>query len=94
LGGFVIGIPILHRVAHQSRTREAVEELGGTVIGIKRLSFWEQDGYFRRLPVANKIKYVVDYAGTDGLLQQARCYSGWFHGVIWLDDVIVKDFTD
>jgi hypothetical protein len=93
LVGFFIGIPILDRIAHTSRIREAVEELGGTVIGIKRLSFWKQDGYFRRLPVANKIKFLVDFVGTDGLLHQAHCYSSWFYGVIWLDEVVVKDFA-
>src|ERR1019366_9560924 len=56
LVGFIIGIPILNRIAHTSRIRDAVDELGGTVIEIKRLSFWKQGGGFWLLPVANKIK--------------------------------------
>ena len=40
--GFFVGIPALLRIAHRSRIRDAVEKLGGTVLRIKKLWFWDR----------------------------------------------------
>src|SRR5437899_1193179 len=42
LAVFLLGIPILLRIAHRSRIRDAVAKAGGTVLRIKRLPFWQQ----------------------------------------------------
>jgi hypothetical protein len=39
---FVFGIPILLRVAERSRIREAVRQMLGTVITLRRKPFWQQ----------------------------------------------------
>src|SRR6516164_5505411 len=40
--GFFLGIPILLGLAHRSRIRDAVADLGGTVTSVKKLPFWKQ----------------------------------------------------
>jgi len=87
LVGFFIGYPVLNRLAHRSRIREAVQEMGGTVIKIQRLPFWRQDSFFGRSFV-KPVKHKVDYKDTLELLHHALCKSSWFYGVEWLDDVI------
>jgi len=84
------GTPVLDRLAHRSRILEAVEEIGGNVVRIKRLPFWRQfDELLTYLPIARRIKHEVDYTDPAGSLHHALCRSGWFHGVEWLDDVVV-----
>jgi hypothetical protein len=94
LAGLFLGVPVLDRVAHRSRIREAVGELGGTTVSIHRLPFWKQFddsmAVRKRLPIARQIKYEVEYADAAGSLHRAFCRSGWFHGVQWLEDVIVQ----
>ena len=88
--GLFIGSPFLDRLAHRSRIREAVEEVGGSVVRIKRLPFWRQfDELLTYLPIARRIKHEVDYTDAAGSLHHALCRSGWFHGVEWIDDVVV-----
>jgi hypothetical protein len=90
LFGLFVGIPVLDRIAHRSRIREAVEELGGEVLGIKRLPFWRQFGTMvRRLPIASRVRYEVDYIDLAGLPHHASCLSSWFYGVQWVDDNVV-----
>ena len=88
LAGFFIGIPVLLRLAHRSRIREAVDKIGGTVIRIKKLPFWQQ-------PFANKYafflgaRFTVEYVDFMGTTHQALCNSGFFQGVEWLADAVV-----
>jgi hypothetical protein len=90
LFGLVVGIPVLDRIAHRGRIREAVGELGGEVLGIKRLPFWRQFGTMvRRLPIASRVRYEVDYIDLAGLPHHASCLSSWFYGVQWVDDNVV-----
>jgi hypothetical protein len=88
LVGLFTGTPGLNRMAHRSRIREAVEEMGGYVIHIKRLPFWRQfdDSFMvmRYLPIARRIKHEVDYTDAAGIMHHALCRSGWFHGVEWI----------
>lgn len=55
LVGFFVGIPILMRLAHRSRIRDAVGTLGGTVVRIKPLPWRQQpftgQYFFLRCPV-------------------------------------------
>jgi hypothetical protein len=93
LVGLFLGLPVLDRVAHRSRIREAVQELGGETVSIHRLPFWRQFGdsmaVVKRLPVARRIKHEVEYRDAAGSLHRALCLSGWFHGVEWLEDAVV-----
>jgi hypothetical protein len=89
LVGLFVGIPVLDRMAHRSRIEKAIEELGGSVVRIKRLPFWRQSHIWsRRLPIARRIKHEVDYADAGWQMHRAVCFSGWFHGVEWLEDVV------
>jgi hypothetical protein len=94
LAGLVVGIPVLDRVAHRSRIREAIVELGGEPVSIHRLPFWKQSGdsmaVLKRLPPARRIKHEVEYRDAAGSLHRALCTSGWFHGVEWLEDFVVQ----
>jgi hypothetical protein len=83
LAGALVGAPMLDRLAHRSRIREAVRELGGTVVHIRRLPFWQQPSNWY-LP--GWIKHRVDYADRWGLTHHAHCRSCWFHAVEWLKD--------
>jgi hypothetical protein len=93
LVGLIAGVPVLDRVAHRSRIREAVEEMGGSVVRIRRLPFWRQFGdsmaVLSFLPIARRIRHEVDYIDPDGLAHHASCLSGWFHGVRWVEDNVV-----
>jgi hypothetical protein len=89
--GLLMGIPVLDRLAHRSRIRDAVEQLDGSVVRIKRLSFWRQPrgAFFARgLPFARQMEYQVEFRDMTGKLHHASCLSGWFHGVTWLGDMI------
>jgi hypothetical protein len=82
------GIPILDRVAHRSRIKEAVRVAAGNVISITREPFWRQPAAAwqpRKLWMARQIKYRVVYEDLFGVRQDIFCLSGWFHGVQWLD---------
>jgi len=87
LVGFCAGIPLLNRSAHRSRIREAVEETGDSVVRIKRLSFWQQFWQVRPYLRLTGVRHEVDYVDATGLPHHALCYSSWFIGVEWLDDV-------
>ena len=93
LVGLIVGSPALDRLAHRSRIREAVEEIGGNVVRIKRLPFWRQFdesvAIMTYLRIARRIKHEVDYTDAAGFLHHALCRSGWFHGVEWIDDIVV-----
>ena len=86
--GFFVGIPWLNRSAHRSRIREAVEEIGGSVVRIKRLPFWQQFWQVQPYLRLTGVRHEVDYTDATGLLHHALCYSSWFIGVEWLDDVV------
>ena len=86
--GFFVGIPWLNRSAHRSRIREAVQEIGGTVVRIKRLPFWQQFWQVQPYLRLTGVRHEVDYADATGLLHHALCCSSWFIGVEWLDDVV------
>ena len=89
VAGFLVGLPVLDRIAHRSRIRDAVGELNGSVVRIKRLPFWKQ--FWQQQPYLRltAVRYEVDYTDATGLLHHALCYSSWFIGVEWLDDVVI-----
>ena len=88
LVGLLIGIPVLLRLAHRSRIRDAVGTMGGTVVRIKQLPFWQQ-------PITGKyafflgVLYAVEYVDLLGITHRALCNSGFFRGVEWLEDAVV-----
>jgi hypothetical protein len=88
LVGFFIAIPILLRLAHRSRIRDAVKQLGGTVLGIKKLPFWDQP--YTRYSFFLGSRYRVDYVDLVGRTHRALCNSGFFQGVEWLEDAVVQ----
>ena len=89
LVAFFIGIPILLNFAHRSRIRDAVGTLGGTVVRIKKLPFWRQ-------PVSPRwsfflgVRFAVQYIDLTGVTHEAQCNSGFFQGVVWLDDAVIN----
>ena len=87
LVGFFVGIPVLLRLAHHSRIRDAVERLGGTVLCIKKLPFWDQP--YTRYSFFLGIRYRVEYVDLMGTTHWALCKSGFFQGVEWLEDSVV-----
>jgi hypothetical protein len=89
LFGFFIGIPLLLRLANRSRIQNAVEGIGGTVLRIRKLSFWDQP--YARYSFFLGIRYRVDYLDRMGAKHQAICNSGLFQGVEWQEDAMVKD---
>jgi len=88
--GFFIGVPWLNRLAHRSRIREAVTEIGGSVVCIKRLPFWQQFWQGQPYLRLTGVRHEVDYLDATGSLHRALCYSSWFIGVEWLEDMIVN----
>ena len=84
---FLVGTPVLLRIAHRSRIQDAVQKLGGTVLRIKRLPFWDQPHI--RYSFFLGTRYRVDYVDLMGATHRAVCNSGYFQGVEWLEDVIV-----
>jgi hypothetical protein len=49
LVGLFIAFPLLERLAHRSRIRQAVEKLGGRILRFKKLWFWDQP--YVRVPI-------------------------------------------
>ncbi len=85
---FLVGTPILLRVAHHSRIRDAVQKLGGTVLRIKKLPFWNQP--YTRYSFFLGTRFRVDYVDLLGLTHRAVCNSGYFQGVEWLEDNLLE----
>jgi hypothetical protein len=85
LVGFFVAVPVLMRLAHRSRVRDAVERIGGTIVGMKKLPFWNQptDSFFLG------VRFNVTYLDQLGITHEARCKSGFFQGIEWLHDVVV-----
>jgi hypothetical protein len=88
LGGFFVGIPVLLRFAHRSRIRDAVHQLGGTVLRMKKLPFWDHP--HMRYSFFLGVRYRVDYVDLMGTTHRALCNSGFFEGVEWLEDVAIN----
>ncbi len=86
--GFFIGIPVLLRLAHRSRIREAVGKIGGTVIRIKKLPFWQQP--YTRHAFFRGVRFTVEYIDLLGTNHRALCNSGFFQGVEWLEDAVIE----
>ena len=86
LASLIVGIPILDRLAHRSRIREAVRELGGTTTRIRRLPFWKQEFFPWHVTPRFWVQHTVEYVDLTGGTHHALCRSGWFHGVKWLED--------
>ena len=84
---FLVGTPVLLRIAHRSRIQDAVQKLGGTVLRIKRLPFWDQPHI--RYSFFLGTRYRVEYSDLMGVTHRAVCNSGFFQGVEWLEDVLV-----
>jgi len=87
LAGFFVGLPLLLRIAHRSRIRDAVAKAGGTVLRIKKLPFWRQR--YSKYIFFLGTQFQVDYVDLLGVTHRALCNSGFFQGVEWLDDVVV-----
>ena len=81
----LFALPILLRLAHRSRIRDAVQELGGTVVRIRKLPFWDQPYSKYRFFLGTR--YRVDYVDLIGAPHRALCNSGFFQGVEWLGEV-------
>ena len=87
LAALVVALPWLNRVAHRSRIRRAVEEIGGRVIRIRRLPFWKQDySYWSR---RHRVKHEVRYVDSTGFYHEASCLSDFLFGVEWIADRVV-----
>jgi hypothetical protein len=87
----LVGVPILLRVAQRSRIRQAVEELGGTILRARRLPFWRQ-GYWPASDFPGRvwrrgIVYKVQFVDSLGTLHHAICCSGFLRGVQWLQEL-------
>ena len=89
LAAFLLGIPFLFRVAHRSRIRDAVAKAGGTVLHIRRLPYLQQEGTWPRRAFFFGTRFQVDYVDLAGATHRARCNSGFFQGVEWLDDAVI-----
>jgi len=89
LFAIVVVVPILLRLAQRSRIREAVAELGGTIVRAKRLPFWQQDywPYSYRQAWWRGISYEVEFLDPVGVTHRARCRSGFLRGVQWLGEL-------
>ena len=88
LAALVLALPWLNRAAHRSRIRRAVSEMGGVVVRIRCLPFWQQFWQVQPYLRLTGVRHEVDYVDATGLLHHALCYSSWFIGVEWLDDVV------
>ena len=88
LFAIVIVVPILLGLAQRSRIREAVAELGGTVVRAKRLPFWRQDHwpFSYRLAWLAGILYEVEFLDPFGVTHRATCRSGFLRGVQWVGE--------
>ena len=87
LFGLFVGVPVLLRFAHRSRIRDAVADLGGTVLRLKKLPFWKQP--HTRYAFFLGTRYRVEYVDLLGTRHEALCNSGFFQGVEWLEDKVV-----
>src|SRR5260370_29665513 len=87
LVGFFVGIPVLLRFAHRSRIRDAVQQLGGTVLRIKKLPIGDQP--YTRYSFFLGIRYRVEYVDLTGTTHRAICNSGLFQVVEWVEDGVV-----
>lgn len=92
LAGFLIGVPVLLRLAHRSRIREAVEKTGGTVLRMKKLPFWKQS--HPRYSFFLGDQFEVRYVDLFGASHRALCTSGFFQGVEWRADEVIADEED
>jgi hypothetical protein len=94
LFAIVVVVPILLRLAQRSRIRDAVEELGGTIVRAKRLPFWRQDrwpGSYTATAYGRTwwrgLLYEVEFLDPLGVLHHAVCRSGFLRGVQWLGEL-------
>ena len=83
----VIGLPVLMRLAHRSRIRNAVEEQGGRLLRLRRLPFWQQTwwsayGY----KWWRDVKYEVEFVDLLGAPHHTLCYSSLMRGVRWEEE--------
>jgi hypothetical protein len=90
----VVGVPLLLRLSQRSRIRQAVEELGGTIVRAKKLPFWRQGdwpGSYTRAPYGRAwwrgIIYEVEFTDLLGVTHRAICRSGFLRGVQWLEEL-------
>jgi hypothetical protein len=81
--GFVVALPFLLRAAHRSRIHQAVNERGGVVTGLRKLPFWHNSLYNAFFLGE---KFEVEYVDLLGRTHRARCKSGFFQGVEWVED--------
>jgi hypothetical protein len=85
------GVPILLRLAQRSRIRQAVEELGGTIVRARRLPFWRQGywptSYFPGRVWRRGVVYKVEFVDSLGAIHHAICRSGFLRGVQWLGEL-------
>jgi hypothetical protein len=82
---FIVGIPVLVRVAERSRIREDARQMLATVIRLRRMPLWKQgwDYFFYRWSFAPKYEvFLSDFAGRQF---RAVCRSGFLRGVQWLE---------
>jgi hypothetical protein len=89
LVAYLLAIPILLRLAHRSRIRDAVGTIGGTVLRIRKLPFWKQP-FSPKYAFFLGLRFEVEYVDLLGTTHRALCNSGFFQGVEWLNDVVVN----
>ncbi len=86
-----IAMPIMLRLAQRSRIREAVEELGGTMVRARRFPFWRQGywptSYFPGRTSLRGVVYKVEFVDSLGTVRHAICRSGFLRGVQWLGEL-------
>jgi len=90
LVSFFVGIPVLLRLAHRSRIRDAVGTIGGTVVRIQALR-WRKQLFTGQYSFFFGVRFEVEYIDLLGTTHRALCNSGYFQGVEWLEDVAVED---
>jgi hypothetical protein len=89
LVGFLVGIPVLLKLAHRSRIRDAVQKHGGSVVRIKKLRFWDQPYITYSFFLGTR--YQVDYVDLMGIKHRAICKSGFFQGVELEKDGVLNE---
>src|SRR5436190_15471584 len=67
LVSFFVGIPVLLRLAHVSRIRDATAQIGGTALRIRRLPFWRQPYVIGRYAFFTPVRYKVEYVDLMGM---------------------------
>jgi hypothetical protein len=88
LVAYLLVMPILLRLAHRSRIRDAVGTIGGTVVRIKKLPSWKQ-AFSPKYTFFLGLRFEVEYVDLLGATHRALCNSGFFQGVEWVADVVV-----